>query len=162
MHLNLPYFTKPFGRPSLRQNLLALLDDQEWLDALLSRLQVQSLIPPTRFDEHHVFAVQTKPGDDEYTLLELDRPGQLWVFLDLSNARQGDEFIVRLYVKLASPDCKLRLHESYTLQDQLAEPVVSLLDRFVPACRLTVTQSRGLSKKVSVESFVRYSSPGGD
>lgn len=162
MHLNLPYFTNPFGRPSLRQNLLALLDDQEWLDALLSRLQMQSLIPPTRFDEHHTFAVQTKPGDDEYTLLELDRPGQLWAFLDLSNARQGDEFVVCLYVRLGSPESKFQLHERYELQDQLAEPIVSLLDRFAPACRLTISQSRGLSKKVSVESFVRYSSPGGD
>lgn len=153
MRLNLPFSTKNDSDfPG------DLLDDPEWLDALWARLQSRAVA--LDFDEHHTFALCPKPGRDEYAVLEMDRPGRFWAFLDLSDSRQGDEFIVCLYIKLGLPGRGFELHEKYTLQDQQAEPIVSLLDRFVPACRLTVSQSRGLGKEVFVETFVQYAGKG--
>jgi len=107
------------------------------------------------FDIHVKDVLVPKVGPkEEYIVYESTRPATMWFLVDLSSAREGDLFEIRLYIRLS--DGEFLLHDHYELENQRQEPIATLSSRFAPACRLTVTQSRGLSKEVGYEVFGRY------
>ena len=126
------------------------------LDSLLPALNERVVSTLSRgFDIHVKDFLRPKVGPkEEYTVYESTRPATLWFLIDLSNAREGDLFEIKLYIKLSGGE--FYLHDHYELEDQREQPIATLSARFTPACRLTITQSRGLSKDVKYEVFGRY------
>jgi len=107
------------------------------------------------FDIHIRDTLRPKVGPkEEYIVYESTRPATLWFLIDLSNARIGDKFDIRLYMKLSNGE--FLLHDHHELENQREEPIATLSARFAPACRLTITQMRGISKEVGYEVFGRY------
>ncbi len=107
------------------------------------------------FDIHVKDMLRPKIGPkEEYTVFESTHPATLWFLIDLSAAREGDLFDVKLYIKLSGGE--FYLHAHHELENQMQFPMATLSAQFAPACRLTVTQSRGLSKDVRYEVFGRY------
>lgn len=91
----------------------------------------------------------------EYTVFECERPATMWFLVDLSEARAGDLFQIKLYVRLSGGE--FLLHDHYELEGQRSEPIATLSSRFAPSCRLTVAQTRGMGdKEVRYEVFGRY------
>ena len=125
-------------------------------DALIPILHERIITYLTKgFDVHVKDVLVPKVGPkEEYIVYESTRPATLWFLVDLSSAREGDLFKIRLYIRLS--DGEFLLHDHYELENQRREPIATLSSRFAPACRLTVTQSRGLSKEVGYEVFGRY------
>ena len=137
-----------------------LLSDREQLDLFVAAL-LPLLSEHLReqlehgFDEHHLCAVQPEVDEKiEYPVFECLRPVTAWVFVDLSNAREGDEFAIKSYVRVGNGDFKL--HGVYILEHQQAYPIATLTSLFAPAYRLTLAQQRGISKKITVQIFARY------
>lgn len=126
-------------------------------DALLPLLHEKVIDYLARgFDIHVKDTLRPKVGPkEEYIVYESTRPATLWFLIDLSAAREGDLFEIKLYIRLSDGD--FLLHDHYELENQRREPVATLSARFAPACRLTITQVRGLSnKEVGYEVFGRY------
>lgn len=127
------------------------------LDTLIPRLDARLTEQLRRgFGEHHLFDLQpiVDNGKTEYTVFECLRPATFWGFIDLSKARQGDMFSLKLLMKVGKGD--FHLHESYELEHQRPEPIVTLTARFAPASKLLLAQVRGITKPVTVEIFARY------
>ena len=107
------------------------------------------------FDIHVKELLRPKIGPkEEYTVYESTRPATLWFLVDLSNARDGDKIDIRLYKRLSGGE--FLLHDHYEVEGQSITPIATLSATFAPACRLTITQSRGLSKDIEYEVFGRY------
>ena len=125
-------------------------------DALVPILHERILTYLSKGFDIHVKDILRPKVDpkEEYIVYESERPATLWFLVDLSSAREGDLFEIRLYIRLS--DGEFLLHDHYKLENQRPEPIATLSSRFAPACRLTVTQSRGLSKEVGYEVFGRY------
>ena len=126
------------------------------LDSLLPALNERVVSTLSRgFDIHVKDFLRPKVGPkEEYTVYESTRPATLWFLIDLSNAREGDLFEIKLYIRLSGGE--FYLHDHYELEHQRQEPIATLSARFAPSCRLTITQSRGLSKDIEYEVFGRY------
>ena len=126
------------------------------VDTLVPLLQEKIVSYLTRgFDIHVKDSLRPKVGPkEEYTVYESTRPATLWFLVDLSSAREGDFFEVKLYIKLSGGE--FYLHAHHELEGQIQFPMATLSAQFAPACRLTITQSRGLSKSVKYEVFGRY------
>lgn len=126
------------------------------IDALMPILNERVISIISRgFDIHVKDFLRPKVGPkEEYIVYESTRPATLWFLIDLSSAREGDLFEIKLYIKLSGGE--FYLHDHYKLENQRKEPIATLSARFAPACRLTITQSRGLSKDVGYEVFGRY------
>ena len=106
------------------------------------------------FDIHIMDVLRPKVGPkEEYVIYESTHPATLWFLLDLADAREGDKFDIKLYVRQSNGDFLLRDH--WELEDQREMPMVTLSSQFAPACRLVVAQVRGLSKEIRYEVFGR-------
>ena len=142
------------------QKNLSRIGTKELADLLRPFLKKQILDVNQRFfDEHHIQLIQPKVDPKvKYTVFECTRPARVWAFVDLVNARAGDAFIVDLEVQVGNGD--YQPCESYLLEGQRALPVAMIVDRFVPACRLRVGQTLGLTKDFTVEIFARYEDAG--
>lgn len=130
---------------------------EAFLDALIPYLDFHLVEQLRRgFDEHHLFDLQpiVDNGKTEYTIFECLRPATFWGFVDLSKARQGDLFSLKLLMKVGKGD--FHLHESYELEHQRQEPIITLTARFAPASKLLLAQVRGITKPVTIEIFARY------
>ena len=107
------------------------------------------------FDIHVRDVLRPKVGPkEEYIIYESTMPATLWFLLDLADAREGDKFDIKLYIRLSGGDFLLR--DRWELEDQREMPMVTLSSQFAPACRLVIAQVRGLSKEVRYEVFGRY------
>lgn len=124
------------------------------LESRIDDLESRS-VDSAAFQHHVVRELETMPSERvEYTVVEVDRPATVWALVDLSEARQGDRFVIRSYVGLSDGD--YALHEEYVLDHEQDRPVAQISGRFAPRTRITVAQTRGLSKSVEVEGFARY------
>ena len=126
------------------------------IDALMPSLNEKIVDTISRgFDIHVKDFLRPKVGPkEEYIVYESTRPATLWFLIDLSSAREGDLFEIRHYVKLSGGE--FYLHAHHELEGQMLFPMATLSMQFAPACRLTITQSRGLSKDVKYEVFGKY------
>lgn len=108
------------------------------------------------FDIHVRDTLRPKVGPkEEYIVYESTRPATLWFLIDLSGAREGDLFIIRLYIRLSNGEFLLR--DEWEQENQRPMPLATLSGQFAPAARLTITQVRGLgNKEVRYEVFGRY------
>jgi len=135
-----------------------LTGDAKWeiVDALLPAINERVIERLSRgFDIHVRDTLVPKVGEkEEYVVYESERPSTLWFLIDLSNAREGDLFEIKLYIRLSNGD--FLLHDHYELENQRKEPVATLSSRFSPGCRFTITQVRGLSKEIGFEVYGRY------
>ena len=107
------------------------------------------------FDVHIQDILRPKVGPkEEYVVYESTRPATFWFLVDLSSARDGDLFIIRLYIRLSNGE--FLLHDEHELDGALALPIVTLSSSFAPTCRFTITQARGSSREVRHEVFGKY------
>jgi len=145
------YLHKIFREFLFREDTLTHISD-----TIYSTLSERVLHSISRgFDIHVKDTLVPKVGPkEEYTVYESSKPATLWFLVDLSSAREGDLFEIRLYIRLSGGE--FYLHDHYELENQRKEPIATLSSRFAPACRLTITQTRGLSKDVGYEIFGRY------
>ena len=145
-------------REWLRRLILDLLLSDE-LMALAKALQpymTQALLDRTTkdFDVRIVKTVVPKIGREyHYNVYECDRLATHWFFIDWSEVREGDYFEARLYFHVAG---EWRVHEFHIVENELAQPVVTMPGRFAPGIRLELSQTRGLSKPVRIEILGRY------
>lgn len=119
--------------------------------------RMQTFLPtvdPTAFDEHHWATVTPQVGGMEYPLLKVGRPATFWLLVDLSNARSGDDFVVRHFVSLTGR--KRAMYEKFAVPGEQECPTISLAARFSPASEVTVAQLHGASREIAYEVFVRY------
>lgn len=142
----------------LRKLVLSLLlsDDLTTLAKAIQPYMAQALLERTMkdFDVRIVKTVVPQTGNQyKYNVYECERLATHWFFIDLSEARQGDRFEMRLYFQIAG---EFRLHEFHAVEDMLVQPIVTLPGRFAPGVRLELTQTRGISKPVRVEILGRY------
>jgi len=108
------------------------------------------------FDIHERDTLKPKVGPkEEYTVYESERPATLWFLIDLSQIRAGDLVEIRRYIRLSNSG-EFLLHDHYELDGERKEPAATLSSLFAPACRLTIAQSRGLSKEIGYEVFGKY------
>ena len=140
-----------------RKILLVLLDDRQVLERIIVAVEPrlwQLAEHKKGFDEHHQLMVVPTPGKDPYTVFQVDRPATTWAFLDFTNSHAGDQYRVELLVAIGNAPFKR--YESYIVEDQPTDPIATITGRFAPALRLTLAQTRGISREIPVEIFTRY------
>lgn len=142
---------------AVSDRLLSPVTLEKITDALLPLLHEKVIQYLSKgFDVHVQDVLRPKVGPkEEYVVYESTRPATLWFLIDLSDAREGDLFVIRLYIRLSSGEFLLR--DEWEQENQRPMPLVTLSGQFAPAARLTITQVRGIgNKEVKYEVFGRY------
>jgi len=119
------FFTKPSRSARHSCNVVALLVE----NALISDLAI------------------------EYEIFEAKRDEFVWGFLDFSEMRPGDRFELRLYSPIMG---KEYLFEHWAVEGQQEAPGFTLSERLLlKGSRITVTQVRGISKRLTFAFYRR-------
>lgn len=118
-----------------------------WEEILLPHLEPDATIEVMRSEILHARVGEV------YEIFKVRRPTYVWGYLDLSEARPGDVFQIRTFVKIGGV---WRAHEEYELVGQQKVPMISMSSRFAPAYRVEFEQVRGIGKEIVYEWYGKH------
>lgn len=131
--------------------LEALRDAPDAFYRLLAGRIQPYLTRPAALPIHTALPLRCKVGET-YTLFTREGPLFWWASFDFSASRAGDRFRIEIYHLIRGG---WKLHNAFTMDGQLDEPICTLNDRFAPGLKICLSQTRGLSKEIYFELWGR-------